>query len=78
MDILVRDQIWLKTFFDYSYTFKYFKKKGMKWPLSILMGNRFVGYFGCKILKRGSYNLKHMFDYDKITICTKKGNENNI
>jgi len=49
MDILVRDQTWLKTFFDYSYTFEYFKKKGMKWPLSILVGNRFVGYFDCKM-----------------------------
>lgn len=49
MDILVRDQTWLKTFFDYSYTFEYFKKKGMKWPLSILAGNRFVGYFDCKM-----------------------------
>lgn len=49
MDTLVRDQTWLKTFFDYSYTFEYFKKKGMKWPLSILVGNRFVGYFDCKM-----------------------------
>ncbi len=52
MDILVRDQAWLKTFFDYSYTFEYFKKKGMKWPLSILVGNRFVGYFDCKMAWR--------------------------
>ena len=49
MDTFVRDQAWLKTFFDYSYTFEYFKKKGMKWPLSILVGNRFVGYFDCKM-----------------------------
>ncbi len=40
---------WLKTFFDYSYTFEYFKKKGMKWPLSILVGNRFAGHFDCKM-----------------------------
>ena len=25
MDILVRDQTWLNTFFDYSYTFEYFR-----------------------------------------------------
>ncbi len=49
MDTLVRDQAWLKTFFDYSFTFEYFRKKGMKWPLSILVGNHFVGYLDCKM-----------------------------
>lgn len=65
MDILVRDQTWLKTFFDYSYTFEYFKKKGMKWPLSILVGNRFVGYFDCKMEWRtGNFIIKerNLFD----------------
>ena len=65
MDILVRDQTWLKTFFDYSYTFEYFKKKGMKWPLSILVGNRFVGYFDCKMewrTKRFLIKEKNIFD----------------
>ena len=65
MDILVRDQTWLKTFFDYSYTFEYFKKKGMKWPLSILVGNRFVGYFDCKMewrTKRFIIKEKNIFD----------------
>ena len=49
MDIIVRDKTWLETFFDYSFTFEYFKKKGMKWPLSILVGNQFVGYLDCKM-----------------------------
>ncbi len=49
MDVIVRDKTWLETFFDYSFTFEYFKKKGMKWPLSILVGNRFVGYLDCKM-----------------------------
>lgn len=49
MDTLVRDKKWLETFFDYSFSFEYFKKKGMKWPLSILVGNRFVGYLDCKM-----------------------------
>lgn len=49
MDTIVRDKTWLKTFFDYSFSFEYFKKKGMKWPLSILVGNRFVGYLDCKM-----------------------------
>ncbi|HBA46376.1 MAG TPA: hypothetical protein DCZ91_00955 [Lachnospiraceae bacterium] len=65
MDILVRDQTWLKTFFDYSYTFEYFKKKGMKWPLSILVGNRFAGYFDCKMEWRtGNFIIKerNLFD----------------
>ncbi len=65
MDILMRDQTWLKTFFDYSYTFEYFKKKGMKWPLSILVGNRFVGYFDCKMEWRtGNFMIKerNLFD----------------
>ncbi|MBQ8508682.1 MAG: winged helix DNA-binding domain-containing protein [Clostridia bacterium] len=65
MDTLVRDQTWLKTFFDYSYTFEYFKKKGMKWPLSILVGNRFVGYFDCKMewrTKRFLIKEKNIFD----------------
>lgn len=49
MDTIVRDKTWLNTFFDYSFSFEYFKKKGMKWPLSILVGNQFVGYFDCKM-----------------------------
>jgi len=49
MDTLVRDKSWLETFFDYSFTFEYFKKKGMKWPLSVLVGNQFVGYIDCKM-----------------------------
>ncbi len=65
MDILVRDQTWLKTFFDYSYTFEYFKKKGMKWPLSILVGNRFVGYFDCKMEWRtGRFLIKEKNIFD--------------
>ncbi len=49
MDIIVRDKNRLETFFDYSFSFEYFQKKGMKWPLSILAGNRFVGYIDCKM-----------------------------
>lgn len=49
MDTIVRDKTWLKTFFDYSFSFEYFKKKGMKWPLSILVGNQFVGYVDCRM-----------------------------
>lgn len=49
MDTIVRDKTWLAAFFDYSFSFEYFKKKGMKWPLSILAGNRFVGYLDCKM-----------------------------
>ncbi len=65
MDTLVRDQTWLKTFFDYSYTFEYFKKKGMKWPLSILVGNRFAGYIDCKMEWRtGRFIIKEKNIFD--------------
>ena len=49
MDTLVRDKAWLSALFDYSFSFEYFKKKGMKWPLSILVGNQFVGYADCRM-----------------------------
>lgn len=49
MDTVVRDKKWLETFFDYSFFFEYFQKKGMKWPLSILVGHQFVGYLDCKM-----------------------------
>lgn len=49
MDTIVRDKNWLETFFDYSFSFEYFQKKGMKWPLSILVGSQFVGYIDCKM-----------------------------
>jgi uncharacterized protein YcaQ len=67
MDTLFRDQTWLKTFFDYSFTFEYFKKKGMKWPLSILVGDRFVGYLDCKMewrTKRFIIKERNIFDSD--------------
>lgn len=59
MDTIVRDKTWLKTFFDYSFSFEYFKKKGMKWPLSVLVGNQFVGYLDCKMdWKTGKFIMK--------------------
>ncbi|MBD5130235.1 MAG: winged helix DNA-binding domain-containing protein [Ruminococcaceae bacterium] len=67
MDVIVRDKVWLETFFDYSFTFEYFKKKGMKWPLSILVGNRFVGYIDCKMnwkTKKFIIKEKNIFDPD--------------
>ena len=65
MDTIVRDKTWLKTFFDYSFSFEYFKKKGMKWPLSILVGNQFVGYLDCKMdwrTKKFIIKEKNIFD----------------
>ena len=76
MDTIVRDKIWLETFFDYSFTFEYFKKKGMKWPLSILVGNQFVGYIDCKMdWKTKKFIIKeqnichHNFCDDKALDC---------
>ncbi|MHB1485816.1 MAG: DNA glycosylase AlkZ-like family protein [Saccharofermentanales bacterium] len=65
MDTIVRDKNWLETLFDYSFSFEYFKKKGMKWPLSILVGNQFVGYIDCKMdwkTKKFIIKEKNIFD----------------
>lgn len=65
MDTIVRDKAWLTAFFDYSFSFEYFKKKGMKWPLSILVGNQFVGYLDCKMewrTRRFIIKEKNIFD----------------
>ena len=43
----MRDKRWLNNFFSYSFSFEYFKKKGMKWPLSILSRNELVGFVDC-------------------------------
>ena len=67
MDTIVRDKTWLETFFDYSFTFEYFKKKGMKWPLSILVGNQFVGYIDCKMDWKTKYFIikeRNIFNHD--------------
>ena len=59
MDTIVRDKTWLENFFDYSFSFEYFKKKGMKWPLSILVGNQFVGYLDCRMdWRTGKFIIK--------------------
>ncbi|HPB16231.1 MAG TPA: crosslink repair DNA glycosylase YcaQ family protein [Clostridia bacterium] len=65
MDTIVRDKAWLATFFDYSFSFEYFQKKDMKWPLSVLVGNRFVGYIDCKMdwkTKRFIIKEKNIFN----------------
>ena len=65
MDTIVRDKAWLTAFFFFFFSFEYFKKKGMKWPLSILVGNRFVGYLDCKMewrTKRFLIKEKNIFD----------------
>ena len=67
MDTIVRDKTWLTTFFDYSFSFEYFKKKGMKWPLSILAGNQFVGYLDCKMdwkTKKFIIKERNIFNHD--------------
>lgn len=67
MDTIVRDKTWLTTFFDYSFSFEYFKKKGMKWPLSILVGNQFVGYLDCKMdwkTKKFIIKERNIFNHD--------------
>ena len=80
MDTIVRDKTWLETFFDYSFSFEYFKKKGMKWPLSILVGNQFVGYLDCKmdwkskkfIIKERNIFNPDFIDYKGINVAVEK------
>lgn len=48
MEGIIRDKRWLNTFFAYSFQFEYFKKKGMKWPLSILSRNELAGFVDCR------------------------------
>jgi len=47
MEGIIREKRWLNTFFSYSFSFEYFKKKGMKWPLSILSQNEMTGFVDC-------------------------------
>jgi uncharacterized protein YcaQ len=47
MEGIIRDKRWLNTFFSYSFSFEYFKRKGMKWPLSILSKNELAGFVDC-------------------------------
>ena len=49
MEGIIRDKRWLDTFFSYSFNFEYFKKKGMKWPLSILSKNELAGFVDCSL-----------------------------
>ena len=47
MEGIIRDKRWLNTFFGYTFRFEYFKKKGMKWPLSVLSNNELAGFVDC-------------------------------
>jgi uncharacterized protein YcaQ len=49
MEGIIRDKRWLNTFFSYSFSFEYFKKRGMKWPLSILSKNELAGFVDCNL-----------------------------
>jgi len=52
MEGIIRDKRWLDAFFSYSFNFEYFKKKGMKWPLSILSKNKLAGFTDCSFDRR--------------------------
>jgi uncharacterized protein YcaQ len=49
MDNLVRDRKWLEQMFGYTFQIEYFQKKGMKWQVSILHRNEFLGFINPKI-----------------------------
>ncbi|MFQ5758771.1 MAG: hypothetical protein ACE5IF_03760, partial [Candidatus Bathyarchaeia archaeon] len=48
IDNLVRDRKWLRKIFDYTFTLEYFRKKKMRWQLSILHNTDFVGFLNPK------------------------------
>jgi uncharacterized protein YcaQ len=54
IDNLTRDRKWLQELFNYTFEVEYFRKKGMKWHVNILQGNKFLGFINPKIdrLKR--------------------------
>jgi uncharacterized protein YcaQ len=49
MDNLTRDRRWLSKVFDYSFSIEYFRKKKMRWQISILHGTNFLGFIDTKI-----------------------------
>ena len=61
MEGIIRDKRWLNTFFSYTFSFEYFKKKGMKWPLSILSKNELAGFVDCNFdRKRERFFVKEI------------------
>lgn len=72
MEGIIRDKRWLNTFFSYSFSFEYFKKKGMKWPLSILSKNELAGFVDCNFDRK-----KKRFIVKEINIQKEKAVEMN-
>jgi len=80
MEGIIRDKRWLNTFFSYSFNFEYFKKKGMKWPLSILSKNELAGFVDCSfdrkkkrfIVKEISIQKEKAVDMDSLyrSLCS--------
>ncbi len=71
MEGIIRDKRWLNTFFSYSFNFEYFKKKGMKWPLSILFKNELTGFVDCSFDRK-----KKRFIVKEINIQKEKAVDN--
>ena len=65
MEGIIRDKRWLNTFFSYSFNFEYFKKKGMKWPLSILSKNEFAGFADCRFDRKKKRFIVKEIDIQK-------------
>jgi uncharacterized protein YcaQ len=49
MDNLTRDRRWLSEVFDYFFSIEYFRRKKMRWQISILHGTNFLGFIDTKI-----------------------------
>jgi len=48
-DNLTRDRKWLNEIFQYTFDIEYFQKKGMRWQVSILCDNEFLGFIDAKM-----------------------------
>jgi len=65
MEGMIRDKRWLNAFFSYSFAFEYFKKKGMKWPLSILSQNELAGFADCSFDRKKKRFIVKELDIQK-------------
>lgn len=52
LDPLLRQMSWVRSLFGYSFRKEYFRKKGMRWQLSILLDTEFVGFLDPKADRR--------------------------
>jgi uncharacterized protein YcaQ len=63
MDNLTRDRKWLRKVFDYSFSIEYFRKKKMRWQISILFDTSFLGFIDAKVDRpHRTFTIKELRD----------------